>query len=57
MAAEPVRVVLAEYQQAQYSQYPGDFNRAKEASRTVRWMAWRAYLHKVFERFNLRGRL
>jgi transglutaminase-like putative cysteine protease len=57
LAAEPVRVVLDEYQQAQYSQYPGDFNRAKEASRTVRWMAWRAYLHKMFDRFNLRGRM
>jgi hypothetical protein len=56
-AAEPARIVLDEYQQAQYSQYPGNFNRAKEASRSVRWMAWRAYLRKVFDRFNLRGRM
>ncbi|MDD5369918.1 MAG: transglutaminase domain-containing protein [Anaerolineaceae bacterium] len=57
VAAESVRVVLDEYQQAQYSQYPGDFNRAREASRAVRWMAWRAYLNKIFDRFNLRGRV
>lgn len=49
-AAEPARVVVEEYQRAQYSLRPGDLERARKASRQVRSLAYRAFLHQLFHR-------
>jgi hypothetical protein len=55
-STQPAQVVLREYQNAQYSQYPGDAVQARQASGELRKMAWKAYFSKLFNRFNDRGR-
>ena len=48
--ASPANVFLTEYQQVQYSPYPGNLVRVQLAVRTIQWTAFKAYLARLFNR-------
>jgi transglutaminase-like putative cysteine protease len=48
--AGQAQIILSEYQQAEYGRYPGDTERARQASRKIRLESWKAFFRRLVHR-------